>query len=534
MHALLKTASGAHAAPDASRGVDPGSSALRLRGVSKTFPGVRALRAIDLDVAPGSVHALLGHNGCGKSTLVKTLAGIHSPDPGADAWIGGKKLHLGDLEDAERKGLRFVHQDLGIVPELGAADNIGLALGYRRRRIPGIDWRAQGEVARELLAEFGFAIDPWRPLAEASPPERAAVAIVRAVAGSRRGHGVVVLDEPTAALPAHEVDQLFSMIRRISATGTAVLLVSHRLDEVLSIADHATVMRAGEVVWSGALTQTTIGRLVDLIADAGEQAGRPETDRPEHQRARVSAGVVLDARDVVGRHLRGVSLSLHAGEVVGVAGLLGSGREELPYVLAGGTTLGVSGAFTIDGVTHRALPIAKARALGLALVPADRAGEGIFGDFTARENVTLPGLPALSRRGVFGPRAERSFGRRWLEAVRADPRSDERPITTLSGGNQQKAVLARWLSVQPRLLVLAEPTAGVDIGARGAIYDELRRRAGDGLAVLMASSDVEDLLAACDRVIVLRDGVVVAELAGREINKPAIVGAMEGAHREHD
>jgi ribose transport system ATP-binding protein len=239
--------------------------------------------------------------------------------------------------------------------------------------------------------------------------------------------------------------------------------------------------------------------------------------------------VILEVRDVSGRWLRGVSLSVRAGEIVGIAGLLGSGREELPYILAGGKTEGVSGSFVVDGARHPALPIATARKLGLALVPADRAREAIFGEFSAGENVSLPGLAALSRSGVFDPRAERRFARRWLTAVHADERVADRAITTLSGGNQQKAVLARWLSVAPRVLVLSEPTAGIDIGARIAIYEELRRRAAeDGLAVVMASSDVEDLLATCHRVIVLRDGVVVSEVAGNEINKSTIVGAMEG------
>jgi ribose transport system ATP-binding protein len=529
-----------HRAPGA--GVVPGATvtdsteplALRLRGLSKTFPGVQALRRVDLDVAPGSVHALLGHNGCGKSTLVKTLAGVHSPDPGARAWIDGQELSLGDPMDAEHKGLRFVHQDLGIILELGAADNVGFVLGFERRGMRGINWRGQEQRTRDLLDGFGFGLDPWRPLAEASPPERAAVAIVRAVAGWHKGCGVVVLDEPTAALPAHEVHELFRLIHEISATGTAVIVVSHRLDEVMSIADHATVMRAGEILWSGPLSETTMGGLVNMIAGTeGDGSAEDGASNCPGATVRREAPVALEVRDVVGRSLRGVSLAVRAGEIVGIAGLLGSGREELPYVLAGGETAGVTGEFIVDGEAHTPLSIRKARELGLALVPADRAREGIFGDFSARENVSLPGLPELARAGVFRRGQERSHATRWLKAMHADTSAVERPITTLSGGNQQKAVLARWLSVTPRVLVLSEPTAGVDIGARAVIYEELRRRAAEGLAILMASSDVEDLLASCDRVIVLRDGIAVAELAGREINKPTIVGAMEGVQSDH-
>jgi len=507
------------------------TSALRVRGLSKTFPGVRAVREVDLDVAAGSVHALLGHNGCGKSTLIKVLAGVHAPDPGSEVWIDGEELQLGRPDDAERKGLRFVHQELGLVPELGAVDNIGFVVGFERGRLGRIDWRRQAQVTAELLKRFGFDLDPRRPLADATPPVRTAVAIVRAVAGWQRGRGVVVLDEPTASLPAHEVDELFRLIRDIRDTGTAVILVSHRLDEVMSIADHATVMREGRVVWSGATADMTAGGFVSLIAntDGDEWIDEPP---PLARQAADDGPAVLAARGVCGRYLRDVDVQVREGQIVGVAGLLGSGREELPYILAGAETTGVTGTFTIAGETHDVLSIGLARKLGVALVPADRAREGIIGDFCTRENVSLAELPQLARQSVLAPAGERRFARRWLKAVSADPDTAERAITTLSGGNQQKAVLARWLAVSPKVLLMAEPTAGVDVGARAVIYQELRKRADEGLGVLMSSSDVEDLLAVCDRVVVLRDGVVVRELERHEMSKAAIVAAMEGVHSD--
>ncbi len=514
--------------------------ALSLRGLSKTFPGVRALVDVDMDIRAGSVHALVGHNGSGKSTLIKCLAGVQAPDPGGRAWIGGEELALGDPEDAERKGLRFVHQDLGIISELGAADNIGFVLGYERGRLGGISWRRQARRTNELLAQFGFKLDPYRPLAEASPPERAAVAIVRAVANWQAGRGVLILDEPTAALPAHEVDRLFQLIREVSATGTAVVIVSHRLDEVMAIADHVTAMRDGIKIWDGPLTSTSLASLVDLIANTGgtEDTGVPDRRGEAAQPAGDTEGTklrgdaVLDARDITSRYLRGMSFTVSEGEVLGIAGLLGSGREELPYIIAGDQTDGVTGTLAINGTVLNALSVRQARELGVVLVPADRASEGIIGEFTTTENVSLAGLPTLRKRGFVAPAAEQGFARRWLSAVHADPAFGPRPITTLSGGNQQKAVLARALSVSPRLLVLSEPTAGVDIGARQVLYDELRRRAAEGLAVLMASSDLEDLLACCDRVLVLRDGVITADLEGTRMNKSAIAYAMEGAHDE--
>jgi ribose transport system ATP-binding protein len=506
--------------------------ALRLRNVSKTFPGVRALVDLDLDVRAGSVHALLGHNGSGKSTLIKCLAGVHAPDPGATASVFGEPLELGDPRAAEVGGLRFVHQDLGIVPELGAVDNIGFVMGYERSRLGAINWRRQSERAGDLLRRFGFTLDPDVPLAAASPPERAAVAIVRAVSNWPAARGVLVLDEPTAALPAHEVDRLFALIREISGTGAAVLLVSHRLDEVMAIADRATVMRDGRKVWDGALTDVTLSRLVDLVAgSSGEEPATP-AEQASVPRPAGDGPVALRLRQIRGRYLRGVDLTVGEGEVVGVAGLLGSGREELPYVIAGDLTRGVTGEVSVGDHTPDRLSVGRMRRLGVALVPADRASEGVFEGFTTTENVSLGALPTLRRWRMFTPRVERAFSGRWLASVNADAAYAPRPISTLSGGNQQKAVLARSLSVSPRVLVLSEPTAGIDIGARKIIYEQLRQRAADGLAVVMASSDVEDLLACCDRVIALRDGVVAGEFAGARMTKSAIAYAIEGAHDE--
>jgi ribose transport system ATP-binding protein len=515
-------------------GPDSARIALRVRGVSKTFPGVRALIDFDLDVRAGSVHALLGHNGCGKSTLIKALAGVHSPDPGGEVWIDDQPLEVGDPEDAERKGLRFVHQDLGIIPEMGAVDNVGFVLGFERGRGGAINWRKQAKQTTELLRRFGFELDPWLPLGEASPPQRAAVAIVRAIGGWQAGRGVLILDEPTAALAANEVDQLFSLIREVSATGTAVILVSHRLDEVMAIADHATVMREGRKIWDGDLSGTTIGDLVDLIANT-EKEEQPSDDvaRRNFTSFAADAPCTLEVSNLSARYLRQVSFKVRKGEVLGVAGLLGSGREELPYIIAGDLTEGVSGAFKIGDRSLDALSIESARESGVALVPADRGGESIFAEFTTTENVSLAALPQLRQAGaVVPPPAERKFALKWLHAVHADARFAPRPIATLSGGNQQKAILARWLCISPKLLVLAEPTAGVDIGARQIIYEELRRRAADGLSVLMASSDVEDLLASCDRVIALRDGVIAGEFNGALMTKASISYAMEGAHEE--
>lgn len=505
---------------------------LHVRGLSKTFPGVKALNKMSIAVRPGTVHALLGHNGCGKSTFVKVLAGYHQPDHGCEAQIDGTDFEIGSTTEAERLGIRFVHQELGLVLELGAADNIGLALGYEHAGST-ISWRRQEQRTAELLDQFGIEIDPLAPLGEATPTARTAVAIVRAVAGWEKGRGLLVLDEPTAALPAKEVDELFRIIRTVRDSGTPVLLISHRLDEVVEIADHATVMRSGEVIWDGAVSDMQVRDFARLIA--GEEVEALE-EGPRRVPPPVPEGTpaVLEVKNLYGRFLNGIDLKVQPGEIVGVAGLLGSGREELPYIVAGAHTEFVQGEVWINGELVENLNIENARARDVALVPADRGTESVIADFAVRENVSLVALPTLRRGTTVVPMRERQFTHEWLEQVGADPSVIDRPITTLSGGNQQKAVLARWLSVAPKLLAVSEPTAGIDIGARAGIYEELRARADEGLAVLMSSSDAEDLVASCDRVVVLRDGLIAAELQLNSVSKPAIVAAMEGVHGEHD
>ena len=503
---------------------------LRLRNVFKTFPGVQALRGVNLDVGRGTVHALIGHNGSGKSTLVKTLAGVYEPDPGAQAWVDDTPFDLGSAEAAVREGIRFVHQELGIIAELSALDNVGLVLGYERGRYGTIKWRRQAHATAELLGRFGVEIDLAAPMRQASPVARTAVAIVRALAGWRHGRGLLVLDEPTAALPAHEVDELFQLVREIRDSGTAVLFISHRLDEVMRIADHATVLRDGRVLWDGSTAEATVGAFANLIA--GESSGAA-AKIVRSGRALSAGPAVLEVKCVKGRYLNGIDLAVGEGEIVGVAGLLGSGREELPYIVAGAQSYSDAGTISVGGTNMDAPTIQTAQSLGVAFVPPDRAHEGIIGDFSVRENTSLAALPSLRQGPILSPLRERSFAKRWLRSLGADPGVSERQITTLSGGNQQKVVLARWLSTEPKLLVMSEPTAGVDVGGRQALYEEIRHRAADGLSILMCSSDVEDLVAVCHRVVVLRDGVIVAEYSAPNIHKAIIIAAMEGVHSGH-
>ncbi|QEC50560.1 sugar ABC transporter ATP-binding protein [Baekduia soli] len=494
---------------------------LSIQGLSKTFPGTRALDDVSVEGRRGEVLALLGHNGSGKSTLIKILAGFHQPDPGAHAWVDGQPLDLGDSEAATAMGLRFVHQDLGLIPELNAVDNVALTIGYSRRR-GRIDQGQQIARTRELLQKFGVDFDVTLPLANASPVERTCVAIARAMWDWDSGPRILVLDEPTASLPSREVSRLFAVIREVRAAGHAVVYVSHRMEEIFELGDEVVVLRAGRVVGAGPVAAHTPEQLATLIAGHELQAhGHTVTER--------SDDVVLSVKALRGRYLDGVDVELRRGEVLGVAGLLGSGRDELPYALAGAVPTTDDGGWWIEGRQIDPPTAATAVGLGIGLVPAERGREGLIAEFTVRENLTLGALPALrSKRGGFiWGRSELRAAQEWLAELGVPTAVADRPVSTLSGGNQQRVLFGRCLHTDPKVLVLAEPTAGVDVGARESLYELLRARAREGLSILLASSDTEDLVSMCDRVIVLRRGRVADEMQGAEIDPERIVSVME-------
>ena len=493
---------------------------LRISGLSKTFPGTRALIDASLDIRPGEVHALIGQNGSGKSTLIKTLAGYHRADPGAVAELGGEPFAIGhDVPD----GLRFVHQDLGLVHELNAMDNLALRGGFISGAGGRIRWREQEQETYRLLDRFNVELDIHRPLAEATPVQRTVVAIVAALQGWQGGEGVLVLDEPTALLPQEEVDRLFAMVREVARAGTSVLYVSHRLDELFEIADRVTVLRAGRVVTTLPMAEVDGRGLASLMV--GEDV---DPDYRAPVAARPDAPVVLSLRDVRGHRLRGVDLDVHRGEILGIAGLAGTGMQELPYVIAGCPRFEAGGRIQLPQRSDEWLDVADAAALGIPIVPADRAREGVVAEFAVRENLTLSILGRLGTRGKLGLRQERAVVEHWMEELGIVSAGSDALISTLSGGNQQKVVVARCLVREPDLLVLSEPTAGVDIGTRVAIYDLIARLAREGLTVIVSSSDLGDLLAMCTRVVVLRDGRVATELGADGRTEHALVRAMEG------
>ena len=499
-----------------------GDLALRVEGLSKTFPGTRALTDVSLDIRAREVHALVGQNGSGKSTLIKTLAAYHTPDPGARAELEGEEFALGhDVPE----GLRFVHQDLGLVHELNAMDNLALRGGFISGAAGRVRWREQEQETYRILERFDVELDIHAPLAEATPVQRTVVAIAGAMQGWQGGGGVLVLDEPTAVLPHDEVERLLEMVREVQRGGTSVLYVSHRLDEIFQIANRVTVLRAGRVVATLPVSEVDHRSLAKLMVgeDVDPDFRAPVAARPD-------SPVVLELRDIRAHRLHGVDLDVHQGEILGIAGLAGDGVLELPYVMAGQPRYPATGTIRLPQISSEWTDVAQAFDLGIALVPADRAREAIIPDFSVSENLTLSVLDRLTSRGKLGKAAERELVERWMGQLGVVTAGSDALISTLSGGNQQKVVVARCLARDPALLVLAEPTAGVDIGTRVAIYELIAGLARGGLTVVVSSSDLGDLLAMCTRIAVLREGRVVAELAGEGLTEHALVNEIEGGH----
>lgn len=477
------------------------TAALAVRRLSKAYAGTLALDAVDLDVRPGEVHALLGGNGSGKSTLIKCLAGVVTPEPGGTIELGDRLVDADSwsAEQAYAAGLRFVHQQPAVFPELSVAENIAFGSRFPRGRGGAIDWKGLHARTRQLLADYHVDCDPTTPLGHLRAADRTRVAIVRAVQDREDADsGVLVLDEPTAALPANEVEQLLESLRRYAAAGQTILYVSHRLDEVLSVADRVTVLRDGRKVDTVSAEGLTESALVELIV------GRP-LDRLFPEVAEVASDVVLLARGLSGGPLKDVSFDLHRGEVLGVAGLLGSGRSELLRSLFGAFPL-TGGTVTLDGKGFAPADPAAAMEAGIAYVPEERQADALLVGESVRHNLTAGSTGSYFSGLLFRHDREKRDSADAIKRFLVRVGTDKQNVETLSGGNAQKVVLARWLRREPVVLLLDEPTQGVDIGARSEIYALVREATRNGTSVLLVASDPEELAHACDRVLVLRDG----------------------------
>ena len=490
---------------------------LEVRGVIKAFGGVRALSEARLTVAPGEVHALVGQNGAGKSTLIKILTGAYRRDAGSVRFLG-QEVDFASPGAAQTAGISTIYQEVNLVPLRSVAENI--FLGREPKRWGLLNWRSMNRDAEALLTRFHIHLDVTQPLGTYNIAVQQMVAIARAVSFQTR---LVVMDEPTSSLDDREVELLFGVIRQLKKDGVATLFITHRLDELYAVCDRITVLRDGETVFSGEmaalgrleLVAQMLGKNVQDVAKGGQTAFKT--------RHGGGAETLLEAHDLTHQpKVRGVSVEVGSGEIVGLAGLLGAGRTETARLIFGADAL-EAGAVTFAGQpAHFETPADAIRA-GIGFCSEDRKAEGIIPQMSVQENLTLALLPQLARAGVVDRTRQREIVETFVQKLGVKTAGVEQPIGELSGGNQQKVLLARWLCLNPKLLILDEPTRGIDVGAKGEIQKLIDELAESGLGVLMISSELEELSEGCDRVVVLRDGVSVAELGGDEVSEAAMM-----------
>ncbi|GFZ91486.1 sugar ABC transporter ATP-binding protein [Elstera cyanobacteriorum] len=490
---------------------------LTLTGITKRFPGVLALDGVDFDLYPGEVHALLGENGAGKSTLIKVLTGLYRRNGGA-MRLDGAEINPRSPQDAQALGISTVYQEVNLVPTLTVAEN--LTLGRQPRRLGLIRWGAARAEAEALLKPLGLSLDVGRLLGSYSIAIQQMVAIARALAGDVK---ILILDEPTASLDTHEVEVLFDLLRRLKARGIAIVFVTHFLDQVYALSDRITVLRNGKRVGTARaadlprreLVQWMLGQHVDAVT-AHRSAEAKAPDGPPR----------LVAEGIGKRHmLESVDLSVHAGEVVGLAGLLGSGRSETVELLFGAARRD-RGRVLLDGAAVDIRSPRQAIRHGFAFCPEDRKHHGIVADLSVRENIIL----ALQARQGWLKRVphatQQAIAAEMIDALGIRTPDGEKPVGQLSGGNQQKVILARWLITHPKLLLLDEPTRGIDVGAHAEIMTLIRKLCAEGMALLLVSSELEEITAVADRVVVLRDRRRVAELTGAGVTEAGIIEAI--------
>ena len=494
---------------------------LQMIDISKNFGGVHALQGASLTAGAGEVHSLCGENGAGKSTLMKILCGAIVEYEGS-ILLDGQPVKFSGPRDAEDAGIRIIHQELNLVPDLSVTSNI--FLGREKTRALGmLDDRAMEREVQGLFARLGTPISPRARVGDLRIGDQQVVEIAKALAFKA---SIVIMDEPTSALSDAEVARLFRVIRDLKAAGTTILYISHKMNEVFTLSDGVTVLRDGRFVATATRDQTSPAQVVRWMVGR-EIAEMALEHRPATGRIMLDvANLGLPSPPESGRPaLSGLNFSVEAGEVVGVAGLLGAGRTELLESLFGATPTPPSGTITLDGKPVRFREPAEAIKAGVALVTEDRKSLGLFPQMVVGENITIRRLDALTRAGLVSTRAERAAIHESINKLSIKTDGGSAPITSLSGGNQQKCIIARWLLIGPKLLLLDEPTRGIDVGAKAEIYALIRRLATQGMAVLMTSSELPELLAVSDRILVMCEGRITADMPRAEANEENIMHA---------
>ncbi|MEM9343564.1 MAG: sugar ABC transporter ATP-binding protein [Pseudomonadota bacterium] len=484
---------------------------LSLSGVTKTFPGVRALSDVSLKLYPGKVTALVGENGAGKSTVVKVLTGIYQPDAG-EIRIDGHPVRFPTPQSAESAGVTAIHQETVLFDELSVAENI--FLGHAPKgRFGLIDTRAMHARAREILSGIGASIDPSATLKDLGTANKHLVAIARALSIDAR---VVIMDEPTAALSHTEIEELYELVESLKTQGKAILFISHKFDEIFRIADFYTVYRDGQMVGDGAIADVTEPDLVKLMVGLDVSQIFPDRTRAPGDEILVVEGYDHPTE------FAEIGFTLRRGEILGFYGLVGAGRSEFMQALFG-ITRPSGGTLSIDGAPVTIRTPADAVGSGIVYVPEDRGRQGAIGALPIFQNVTLPSLSRTSRNGFLRLAQEFQLAREYTERLDLRAASLDTDVGNLSGGNQQKVVIAKWLATRPKVIILDEPTKGIDIGSKAAVHEFMAELAAQGLAVIMVSSEIPEIMGMSDRVIVMREGRIVATLDREAITPETLV-----------
>ncbi|MBO4377220.1 MAG: sugar ABC transporter ATP-binding protein [Lachnospiraceae bacterium] len=488
---------------------------LEMKQIDKQFTGVHALNHVDFSVRKGEIHALMGENGAGKSTLIKVLTGLYSKDSG-QIIFDGVECNFKTPQDSQRAGISTIYQEINLIPHLSVAENI--FIGREPRNAFGIDWKAVRKEAKRLLMDIGIDIDVDKELSYYSTAIQQMVAITRAISQNAK---LLIMDEPTSSLANDEIQVMFEKMRELVAKGMSIIFISHKLDEVYTICDRTTILKDGKLV--GSYDIDKISRLEMVSKMIGRDASNVFTRTVGEFEEKEGRVPLLHTADIDNRvKLHGISIDIQPGEIVGIAGLLGAGKSEYAKVVFGCDNT-YTGEFEVEGKPVRLKTPKGAIDLGFAYCSEDRKVEGIFPHMSVKENMTITALPHISKFGVVNRRKQKEIVDRYIESIRIRTPSPDQLICNLSGGNQQKVLLGRWLSMNPKLIILDEPTRGIDVGAKAEIETLIKQFSENGISVLYISSELEELIRNCYRVVVIRDGQNSGELRGEEITEANIM-----------
>ena len=492
------------------------SAVLSVEGAAKNFGGVKALVRAGLTLFPHEIHALLGENGAGKSTLLKTLAGVHSLDAGT-ITLNGKTFEQGSTRLAREQGIAVIYQEPNLFPDLTLAENV--FAGRQPVKNGSVDWKFMESESRQLFSQLGVALNPLSRARGLSIADQQIVEIAKAISTKAN---VIVMDEPTAALSSKEVERLFTVARNLRNQGCAVVFVSHRLDEVFALCDRITIMRDGSTVSTALTSELSEPEVIRAMV------GRDVSDL--FPKLKTTVGEVVLAVNNLARagQFEDISFAVKAGEIVALAGLVGSGRSEVARAIFGVDSYD-AGSISLNGIALKAGSPLEAMSAGISLVPEDRRQQGLFMPTSIAKNAAITMLSSLRKGFILRASAERKIADEWTKILQTKYASIDDPVERLSGGNQQKVVLAKWLATNPRLLIVDEPTRGIDVGTKSEVHKLLSQKAQEGLAILMISSELPEVLGMADRVLVMREGHIVRELSRSEATSENVISAATGA-----